>query len=177
MTQNLRLTLAAGFGGEGAHAFADWLLRLGSGFLQTPNHAQVSIEHVKVVMTVPFDTFHVNVVDWVYTEFNNVVSSRDWHVIQAYYSDCCLITPLNKTVKDINSRMLNPLQGEAQLSISIDEPENNFFDPISHKVLNSFDFPGFPEHMLRLKTGQPLTLIRNLNVSNGLCNGTQLVLL
>jgi len=36
-------------------------------------------------------------------------------------------------------------------------------------------FPGIPNHKLRLKVGIPIMLLRNLNQSAGLCNGTRLL--
>ncbi|GMY12134.1 ATP-dependent DNA helicase PIF1-like [Fagus crenata] len=43
------------------------------------------------------------------------------------------------------------------------------------EFLNSMKFPGIPNHKLRLAVGLPIMLLRNLNQSNGLCNGTRLV--
>jgi ATP-dependent DNA helicase PIF1 len=43
------------------------------------------------------------------------------------------------------------------------------------EFLNSLNVSGIPPHKLILKIGCPLMLIRNLNPSNGLCNGTQLI--
>ncbi|XP_075639608.1 uncharacterized protein LOC142611380 [Castanea sativa] len=43
------------------------------------------------------------------------------------------------------------------------------------EFLNSLKFPGIPNHKLRLKVGLPIMLLRNFNQSNGLCNGTRLL--
>nr|GEX59345.1 DNA helicase [Tanacetum cinerariifolium] len=43
------------------------------------------------------------------------------------------------------------------------------------EYLNSLNFVGFPPHRLELKVGAPIILIRNLNISGGLCNGTRLI--
>ena len=43
------------------------------------------------------------------------------------------------------------------------------------EYLNTLQPNGFPEHILTLKEGMPLMLLRNINPREGLCNGTKLV--
>ena len=43
------------------------------------------------------------------------------------------------------------------------------------EYLNTLRPNGFPQHMLNLKSGMPLMLLRNLNPRQGLCNGTRLI--
>ena len=44
------------------------------------------------------------------------------------------------------------------------------------EFLNSLKFPGTPNHELCLKVGLPIMLLRNINQSAGLCNGTRLTI-
>ena len=44
------------------------------------------------------------------------------------------------------------------------------------EFLNSLTFSGIPDHELRLKIGLPVMLMRNINQSAGLCNGTRLTI-
>uniref|UniRef100_A0A8I7B5D5 DNA helicase Pif1-like 2B domain-containing protein n=1 Tax=Hordeum vulgare subsp. vulgare TaxID=112509 RepID=A0A8I7B5D5_HORVV len=44
------------------------------------------------------------------------------------------------------------------------------------EFLNSLTFYGIPDHELRLKVGLPIMLMRNINQSAGLCNGTRLTI-
>ena len=46
----------------------------------------------------------------------------------------------------------------------------------SSEFLNSLTFSGIPDHELRLKVGLPIMLMRNINQSAGLCNGTRLII-
>ncbi|CAN1217857.1 ATP-dependent DNA helicase PIF1, partial [Linum perenne] len=43
------------------------------------------------------------------------------------------------------------------------------------EFLNSFSFNGVPEHVVTLKLFTPIMLLRNLNPSIGLCNGTRIM--
>ncbi|GKA92198.1 DNA helicase [Tanacetum coccineum] len=43
------------------------------------------------------------------------------------------------------------------------------------EYLNTISFPGFPPHELHLKVGSPIMLLRNVNLSGGLCNGTRMI--
>ncbi|PIA52896.1 hypothetical protein AQUCO_01000634v1 [Aquilegia coerulea] len=43
------------------------------------------------------------------------------------------------------------------------------------EYLNNLEVSSVPNHLLELKVGVPVMLIRNINPSKGLCNGTQLL--
>ena len=44
------------------------------------------------------------------------------------------------------------------------------------EYLNTINASGLPPHKLTIKIGSPLILLRNINLKQGLCNGTRLVL-
>lgn len=44
------------------------------------------------------------------------------------------------------------------------------------EFLNTLTFPGIPNHKMPLKNGIPIMLLRNINQSAGLCNGTRLII-
>ena len=44
------------------------------------------------------------------------------------------------------------------------------------EYLNTLNANNFPSHKLKLKIGTPVMLLRNLNQSLGLCNGTRLII-
>jgi len=44
------------------------------------------------------------------------------------------------------------------------------------EFLNTLRFPGMPNHELKLKVGLPVMLLRNINQSAGLCNGTRMTI-
>jgi ATP-dependent DNA helicase PIF1 len=53
----------------------------------------------------------------------------------------------------------------------VDDP-NNYYPS---EFLNTLTPNGLPPHVLKLKVGCPIMLLRNIDPANGLCNGTRLV--
>ncbi|XP_061367493.1 uncharacterized protein LOC133310559 [Gastrolobium bilobum] len=49
-------------------------------------------------------------------------------------------------------------------------------DEISPDILNTFSCSGIPDHKLTLKVKVPVMLLRNIDQSRGLCNGTRLLI-
>ncbi|XP_075658629.1 uncharacterized protein LOC142628403 [Castanea sativa] len=105
------------------------------------------------------------------TKFNN----------SKYLEERAILAPTNEVVEDINGYMIDLINADEETYLSADslcKASSNILDqdvmyPI--EFLNSLKFPGIPNHKLRLKVGLPIMLLRNLNQSNGLCNGTRLL--
>jgi len=49
------------------------------------------------------------------------------------------------------------------------------YDGITPEFLNSLRTSGLPNHSITLKVGTPIMLLRNLDQSEGLCNGSRLI--
>ena len=56
-----------------------------------------------------------------------------------------------------------------------DELLNPAFGVLTLEFLNSLKTSGIPNHKLKIKVGTPIILLRNLDQTNGLCNGTRLI--
>ncbi|CAN6842797.1 unnamed protein product [Brassica oleracea] len=75
--------------------------------------------------------------------------------------------------------MLDHLTGEEKVFLSSDSidpadaraKDDSVFTP---EFLNSIKTSGLPNHCLRLRIGTPVMLMRNLDSTDGLCNGTRL---
>jgi ATP-dependent DNA helicase PIF1 len=99
-----------------------------------------------------------------------------------YLRERAIISPKNDTIDEINSRVLSLIPSHEKVYLSSDalvesskEHGNlDLFYPV--EFLNSLQFKGIPPHKLALKIGSPVMLLRNLNQSAGLCNGTRLII-
>jgi ATP-dependent DNA helicase PIF1 len=88
-----------------------------------------------------------------------------------------ILTPKNEHVNRINNLMMDrfPADGNEFFAQSADSLTQEFENAgIPNEYLNTINPPGFPPHRLRLKIGMPLILLRNLNPSQGLSNGSKL---
>jgi len=52
---------------------------------------------------------------------------------------------------------------------------NETFDVLTPEFLNTLTTSGLPNHKIKLKTGTPIMLLRNIDQSESLCNGTRLI--
>ena len=55
---------------------------------------------------------------------------------------------------------------------AVDDPHNYY----PEEFLNTLTPNGLPPHVLKLKIGCPVILLRNIDPTNGLCNGTGLII-
>jgi hypothetical protein len=72
-------------------------------------------------------------------------------------------------------KMISRFQGDEMAYHSFDgavDDPNNYY---SSEFLNTMTPNGLPPHMLKLKIGCPIILLRNIDPAGGLCNGTRLV--
>ena len=83
-----------------------------------------------------------------------------------------ILSPSNKEVEEINAEVLSRLPGEETIMKSIDSTEENTpeYPP---EFLNSLEMSGMPPHLLKLKPGCIVVLLRNMDPENGHCNGVK----
>ena len=87
-----------------------------------------------------------------------------------------ILAPTNKEVGALNEVIQNwlPKAGVKLLSAdTLENPQDAF--RFNTEYLNTLKPNGFPQHILNLKPGMPLMLLRNINPRQGLCNGTRLI--
>ena len=53
--------------------------------------------------------------------------------------------------------------------------ESSHFRSLTTEFLNSLTTSGLPNHSIKIKIGSPIMLLRNLDQTQGLCNGTRLI--
>nr|GEW43235.1 ATP-dependent DNA helicase PIF1-like [Tanacetum cinerariifolium] len=94
-----------------------------------------------------------------------------------------IVCPKNETADIINSHTLPLLNEQERVYLSSDEATPHCNDGgetellYPSEYLNSLNFPGLPPHRLQLKVGAPIILLRNLNLTGGLCNGTRMIVM
>lgn len=104
----------------------------------------------------------------VFPNLPNNFKNHDWLCERA------LLAPKNDGVNKINNEIQSQLPGPLMKYKSIDtvtDVDQSVNYPI--EFLNSLEPPGIPPHILFLKEGSPIILLRNLDPPK-LCNGTRL---
>lgn len=92
-----------------------------------------------------------------------------------------IVCPKNDTVDMINERILENVKTDTMCYRSYDQATPKMNDGgatellYPQEYLNTLHFQGMLQHMLCLKLGAPIMLLRNLNLLGGLCNGTRLI--
>ena len=134
--------------------FAVRLLQLGKDMLrQIPENFWIRIQSKKSLLENVFQN-----------RFN-----KNWLVNRA------ILCPLNIDVDWVNEHILQQMPGIEKCYFSIDQltdSTQSVHFPI--EFLNSQNSPRFSQHVLKLKVGAPVILLRNLNPPR-LCNGTRLI--
>lgn len=105
------------------------------------------------------------------------------HEDAKYLQERAILALKNDIVSRVNEHAMELIPGEKKIYYSSDVPckesRSNMDEDILYpsEFLNSLTFSGVPYYSLTLKTGMPVMLLRNLNQSEGLCNGTRLIII
>jgi ATP-dependent DNA helicase PIF1 len=103
-----------------------------------------------------------------------------------YIMQCSILAPKNTDVDEVNNAILELLFEESHTYLSANSltPTKEGASVIAGvsmdslypvEFLNTLQFSGIANHELELKVGVLILLLRNLNQSIGLCNGTRLI--
>ncbi|XP_046687531.1 ATP-dependent DNA helicase PIF1-like [Homalodisca vitripennis] len=88
-----------------------------------------------------------------------------------------ILSTLNVNVKEINGRILDLMDGrihELRSADTVDREDDDGLD-VDVNLLNQATGKGVPDHVLRLKVGSVCLIMRNLNIGDGLVNGTKVI--
>ncbi|XP_046407444.1 uncharacterized protein LOC124172080 [Ischnura elegans] len=88
-----------------------------------------------------------------------------------------ILSTLNVNVKEINELVLDSYEGclhELRSADSVYKEDDEGLD-VDIQLLNKASGKGIPDHVLRLKVGSVCLIIRNLNIADGLVNGTKVI--
>jgi ATP-dependent DNA helicase PIF1 len=161
-------------------AFNDWVLSIGDGTATGAAHTDDGdselVEILPDILVPKLGSPIDNIIRSTYPNLDTLYSDPD------YLRERAIIGPKNDTINEINNRVLSLIPGHEKVYLSSDSlvetskghGNSDLLYPV--EFLNSLQFKGIPSHKLMLKVGSPVMLLRNLNQSGGLCNGTRLII-
>ncbi|GJS08334.1 hypothetical protein Tco_0365130 [Tanacetum coccineum] len=177
LTVNMRLQEGVGCSRDvnEIKEFADWILNIGDGKLGGPNDGEAVIDIPDDLLIKDSHDPVGELVQSVYPSFLDNLNDA------TYFQERAILAPTHEVVEVINDHLLDLIPGKEKVyysSDSICESEgldDNFNESLySPDVLNGLKLSGIPNHRLALKVGAPVMLLRNIDQSAGLCNGTRL---
>ena len=112
---------------------------------------------------------------------NNICLKMFKNINKTDISNRVILAPHNEDIQRLNNDILYLLDGEIKTYHSIDyathkgvdQTDDNIHLNYPNETLNNIR-EGLPPHQLNLKINAIVMLIRNLSITDGLCNGTRL---
>ncbi|XP_074266341.1 uncharacterized protein LOC141588818 [Silene latifolia] len=175
LTKNMRLR-----GGDSCSElaqikeFSEWILKVGDGVAGDLNDGEVELELPNDILILHTGDPIASIVDALYPSLENQLSNPE------YLQERVILPPTHKIVDLVNDYVLSRIGGTEKIyfisdEVSRDESNIGVCDLYSTKFLNSIKCPEFPNHELKLKVGAIVMLLRSIDQSRGLCNGTRLI--
>ena len=154
--------------------FVNWILKIGDGDL-TVNIVNDTVQIPTDIILTRFDKPIETIVNSTYPNLHSFFNNA------SYLRERAILAPTNEIVDQINDFIVTMVNSSEKVYFSADSVCKASFSnsdaTISYpdEFLRNLRIPGLPVHDLKLKIGLPVMLIRNLNQSIGLCNGTRLI--
>ncbi|RCV20748.1 hypothetical protein SETIT_4G082300v2 [Setaria italica] len=150
--------------------FVEYLLRIGGGTEEVNGDGNVCLpDDICVSYSEDSEKDLYRLIECIFPNLNANMTNKD------YITSRAILSTRNDWVDNINTKMIGMLQGGEMVYHSfdsaIDDPHNYY----PSEFLNTLTPNGLPPHLLKLKIGCPIILLRNIDPANGLCNGTRLV--
>ncbi|XP_066395672.1 uncharacterized protein [Miscanthus floridulus] len=150
--------------------FADYLLRIGGGMEEVNGDGDVRIpDKICVPYSGDAEKYLHTLIDTIFLDLNANMADKDYITTRA------ILSTRNDWVDMINIKMIDMFQGGETVYHSFDSAVDDPHNYYPSEFLNGLTPNGLPPHVLKLKLGCPVILLRNIDPANGLCNGTRLV--
>ncbi|XP_054280075.1 uncharacterized protein LOC128998104 [Macrosteles quadrilineatus] len=153
-------------------AYSEFLLRVGNGTVSSTTFVEGRNEQSLIpLLGIRQVTSLTDLVDSVFPA--NVLLDSDMCSRRA------ILSTLIVNVKEINDHILNSLDGhlyELRSADTVDRENDDGLD-VDVQLLNTATGKGVPDHVLRLKIGSVCLIMRNLNIAEGLVNGTKVIVI
>ncbi|XP_058746222.1 uncharacterized protein LOC131619101 [Vicia villosa] len=148
--------------------FAEFLIRIGDGVEPTKPDDMVRLPSQ---IAIPWEGEHS-----IQVLIQHIFPELELHGWDApYMVQRAILTPTNDEVQKLNDIIIDQFPGEEHELLSFDEVEGDTHNLYQQEFLNSIAQGSLPPHILKIKKGAPLMLLRNLDPRYGLCNGTRLL--
>ena len=160
---------------NGIREFSDWLMKVGDGEVGDSNDGEIQFKLPEDILIHSNDPPIAAIVKSTYPKLLENVGEG------SYFQDRAILAPTNEIVQEVNDYIMSLLPGESTEFLSSDSicPDEddivNREDVYSVEFLNDIKTSGIPNHIIRLKVGCPIMLLRNIDQSAELCNGTRLI--
>ncbi|KAJ1686117.1 hypothetical protein LUZ63_017507 [Rhynchospora breviuscula] len=164
---------------EEAEQFASWLLAVGNGTVKGKKiYGSSEADWIKmpseILLPVTAEPC-TSIISATYTDIKS-----NYQNIQ-YLHDRAIVTPTNQDADTINSIITDMIPGKPFVYLSSDSIQEK--ETMAEKLRDMYlaDYlrllspNGVPNHEISLKNGIPIMLLRNIDPSAGLCNGTRLL--
>ena len=146
--------------------FSDFLLRVGEG---TEPENENHMIHLDQRFVVPGGS----AADLVTAVYGDI---RQYYNDAEYINRRILMCPKNDTTDFINEYVINQIPGEGKTLLSADSVPDDQAALYPTEFLNSITPSGLPPHRLYFKIHASVILLRSLDPTGGLCNGTRLTI-
>ncbi|KAL5163192.1 ATP-dependent DNA helicase PIF1 [Glycine soja] len=154
---------------------AKWILDIGDGVIGNQNDEYATVEIPEYLLITEYNDPIDAIVKSTFPDLYQHHSNLEFFKCRA------ILASTNETVEEVNDYILSLIPGEQMEYLSSDYIEKSeiidswHFQSITIEFLNSLNTYGLPNHCIKLKIDGPIMLLRNLDQTQGLCNGTRLV--
>jgi len=159
--------------------FAAWLLDVGEGNVQSiAKEGEAEPSWIKIPHDLLLTTSGDKLDCIVHALYPDLLQR---YKDEIYLQERAILAPTNEIAETVNDYIVSLLPATATEYLSCDSISKSAVGHESYELLypveflNSLNGNNFPQHILSLKIGVPVMLLRNLNQRDGLCNGTRLI--
>jgi hypothetical protein len=150
--------------------FAEYLLRVNGGSEEANGDDEIRLPHDICISYTGEDSDLDTLIDGIFANLNAKMSSKDYITFRT------ILSTRIEWVDMINMKMIGRFHGDEMVYHSfncvVDDPHNYY----PEEFLNTLTPNGLLPHVLKLKIGCLVILLRNIDPANGRCNGTRLII-
>lgn len=150
---------------EKLEIWRDFLLEIGEGRYPKDDNDQIKIpDHLLFSSQNETD-----LINYVYGKLENI----NVNVFNESLLKNAILTATNDNMRLLNKQAIDNFPGPTRTYKSIDSVPEESAAWYREEYLNSITLNCFPDHILELKVGSPVMVLRNIDPLNQVCNGTQ----